>query len=279
MTKLAVVTGGARGIGKALAVHLSNQGHNVIAVDKNKQLVNLMTEEGTNITKLFADVGTPEGQAAVKKMVGDRKLDFLCHVAAEAAMVPLLEQDLQTFRTNMASNAEAPIFLTQALLPNIKLADGKCRITFHGSQLVDDYVAMPTMGGYIGSKCALKSIYKHLKLELEGIALCGMVNVNFTDTDIFDDALKDEKWPLAGFLGPRLAKNGGTDHHPRAETAQWIATILDESKCNDATFQDREHAMVNPADWYGMKLTETTEIKAALGKHAEAAGTQAAAGG
>lgn len=232
-------------------------------MDNNEPLLGELA--GSNITKVCADVGTPEGQAKVKAAVGDAKLDILCHVANVFILAPLLEMDLAAFRQAMACNMEAPIFLTKALLPNIKAAEGKCRITIHGSAVADIYLALPWMGQYLTSKCINKSVYKHLSIELGDTACIALVNAGVTDTPFWEKPLKNDKWPPAEVFGPRFAE-GTKDCHTAAETGEWIATILDESKVDDKTFKETEFNQSNPNHWYGVKITETTEVKAELEK-------------
>lgn len=264
--KVAVVTGAAGGIGKELTLALDQQGITVIAVDINES--GLKSDcIGKNICCTPADVGTVEGQTEVKKRVDSfgGKLDILCHVANVFYLSPLLEMDLATFRQAMATNMEGPIFLTKALLPNIKAAEGKCRITIHGSAAADVYMALPWMGQYFGSKCMVKSVYKHLSVELGDTACIALVNAGVVDTPFWEKPLKNDKWPMGGVLGPRFAE-GTKDCHTAAETGKWVAAILDESKVDDKTFKEVEFNQSNPNHWYGVEMTQTTEIKAELEK-------------
>merc|ERR1712025_16706 len=150
---------------------------------------------------------------------------------------------------------------TQALLPNIKANEGKCRICITTAKFGENpYTGIPFMGSYIATKCALKSVYKTLQMELQGVAQVGLLNMGITETPLMLGFCENEEFPLADVFKPRMRKFGGDDAHTAKGAGEWIVTILDESKVSDAAFAT-EHCIDNPKTQYGVKVPLTSEGK------------------
>jgi len=255
---LAIVTGAASGIGRALALRLEMEGMMVIGVDRNGIVDEL---SGEHITTICADVGTADGRAAIKRATGDAPLHMLAHLAAILPVKPLMQMELEEYRDLNRTIMEAPIFLTQALLPNIRATGGRCRIILTGGKPFQDYTAIPWLGAYAANKCGMKMIGKTLQMEMEGVALVALVIPGVTNTPMMQAACATEGWPLADAFKPRLPAHGGLDCHRPEQAGEWFAAILNESKCDDATFKSLDHYIDEPSMQYGVSVGMTTEHK------------------
>ena len=126
--KVAVVTGGDSGIGRAVAVLFAREGADVAILYLNegedaRETVRLVEREGRQGLPIAGDVGDPSFCNEAARQVVDRlgKIDVLVNNAAEQHPKPDLgeitpEQLEKTFRTNIFGY----IFMTQAVLPHLK---------------------------------------------------------------------------------------------------------------------------------------------------------------
>jgi len=158
----AVVTGGGTGIGRSICHALADRGLAVIAVGRRKEhLEETRAHAPDRITALAADVSDPMGRDAVVKAVGDGKLRCLVHNAGTLEPVgPLERVRLSEWRASQAVNVEAPLFLTQALLP---VLPGGRVLHISSGAAHDGY---PGWGAYCVGKAGLHMLYRVLAQEL-----------------------------------------------------------------------------------------------------------------
>ncbi|ROR29544.1 SDR family NAD(P)-dependent oxidoreductase [Inmirania thermothiophila] len=176
---VAVVTGGGSGIGRALVRRLAAAGIPVLAVGRRQgPLEETAAADPGRIRPVAADVGTPEGRAAVAEAVGASPVRFLVHNAAVLEPVaPLAQVGLAAWRAHMAVNVEGPLFLTQALLG--RLGGGRVLHVSSGAA----HRPVPGWGAYCTAKAALHMIWQVLREELAaaGVAV-GSVRPGVVDT-------------------------------------------------------------------------------------------------
>jgi NAD(P)-dependent dehydrogenase (short-subunit alcohol dehydrogenase family) len=231
----------------------------VIGVDRDSSLLGEL--KGVNITTICADVGSVDGRAQIKRAIGDAPVGMLVHLAALLPLKPLMQMELSEFRDVQRTIMEAPIFLTQALLPNIRAADGRCRIILTGGKPFQNYTALPWMGAYASNKCGMKMICKTLQIEMDGIASVALAIPGITNTPLMQAACECEGWPLAEAFKPRMPAYGGTDHHSPQQAAEWFVALLNDRMCDDATFVSSDHYIDDPSMQYGVTVGMTTEHK------------------
>ena len=111
--RVAVVTGAASGIGRATAERLRDEGADVLAVDRNAEL--LATLDGCR--QLVVDLSTLDGVQAVISAAAQP--DLLVNAAGVLLLRALDEVDEQAFDTQVAINLKALFFLSQSLCPRI----------------------------------------------------------------------------------------------------------------------------------------------------------------
>jgi benzil reductase ((S)-benzoin forming) len=114
-----LVTGASSGVGLALCKHLAQRGLTVLAIARRlPELEALQSEYPEHIRIVSTDLGTESGRESVLQHVqGQFLVKTLTHSAAIATKGYLKDLSLQAFRNIMAINVEAPLFLTQLLLP------------------------------------------------------------------------------------------------------------------------------------------------------------------
>lgn len=177
--KVAIVTGGDSGIGRATAILFAREGADVAIVylDEHQdaeETARLIREEGTRALLLPGDVGWKSNcKSAVERTIAEfGRLDVLVANAAEQHaredVTEISEDQLwQTFRTNLGGQ----FFLIQAALPHLERgASIVCTTSvtaYRGQDLLIDYSA---------SKGAILALVRALsgKLARDGIRVNGV---------------------------------------------------------------------------------------------------------
>ena len=122
--RTAIVTGGSRGIGRAIALELASRGVNVlITYNTNDEAaintVALIRDIGVRAELLRRDVGEPEhsrqAAALVKEKFGG--VEILVNNAGVTKDKLLIKMSTDDFDTVIRTNLSGPFYMTQALVP------------------------------------------------------------------------------------------------------------------------------------------------------------------
>ena len=145
--KRALVTGGTKGIGKAICDELAALGAQVISVARS----------GADID---ADIVTD--RAKIVAAIGDAPLHVLVHNAGTNVRKPLIEYDDATWHRILELDLSAAILLSRDLHPVLRAARGASVIHI-GS--VAGQLALPTGVAYAAAKAGLAQAARTLALE------------------------------------------------------------------------------------------------------------------
>ncbi|MEZ6020059.1 MAG: SDR family oxidoreductase [Planctomycetota bacterium] len=127
-----LVTGGTRGIGRAIAERLGAEGHRVAILGRDPGHLERACGElralGNEVWGVQADLEqagevAPAVQSAVEQLGG--RLDVLINNAGVFDMRPLERMDLAFWQRFLAINLTAPFLATQAALPYLRRAQGQ----------------------------------------------------------------------------------------------------------------------------------------------------------
>lgn len=185
--KRALVTGGSRGIGAAIAQALAENGADVAftyqhSTAKAEAVVAAIESMGRRAAAIKADSADP---AAIAHAVADAVaalggLDILVNSSAVGLYGPVAEIDVTAYQAMMDVNVRAPLLYAKAVIPH--LAEGG-RIISIGSGL-GERVPFPGVTAYAMSKAALTSFTRGLSRELgpNGITV-NLVQPGSVDTD------------------------------------------------------------------------------------------------
>lgn len=116
--RLAVITGGGTGIGRATACRLARAGYVCVIAgrrrDKLEETAKLLANDGTVALPVVADITTEDGRATIMDLVDaqDEPLRALVNNAGDSNLAPLLAQDPRKWRENFALNVDAAAFLS-----------------------------------------------------------------------------------------------------------------------------------------------------------------------
>lgn len=187
--KVGLVTGSSRGIGKAIALRLAENGVDlVVNYVRHRQdaeaTARLIEEKGARCVVVKANVANDEDLqsmfAVIKSEFGH--LDFLISNAASGVLKPALELSSRHWNWAMEINARALLSLTQQAVPLMSKGARIMAVSSMGAvRAVENYTAVGA------SKAALESLVRHLAVELGPMG----INVNTISAGAVDtEALK-----------------------------------------------------------------------------------------
>jgi len=185
--RVAVVTGGSRGMGRAIALRLARAGaHCAITYRRSEQLarevVAAIEQEGVKGLAMPLELGEPSGVRPAVERIGETfgRIDILIASAAATAFRPMLEQKAHNIRRTFAISVDAFIAAVQAAVPFMRGRSGRI-VAVSG---IDSFQAMDGHGVLGGAKAAMESLVRAFAFELgpEGITV-NAVNPGFVATD------------------------------------------------------------------------------------------------
>ena len=204
MKPVAIVTGASRGIGRAIALDLSNT-HALIATYKGRldAAESLRAQCGAEIVQ--CDVSVRKDREALIQFAHERfgRLDLLVNNAGIAQRVrcDLLDSSEESFDELIATNLKGPPFLTQ-LAARIMIQQGSGRIVFVTS--ISSYTASVNRGEYCISKAGLSmsAALWAQRLAASGVTVFeGRPGIIRTDRTTAVEASYEQK--IAGGLRPQ----------------------------------------------------------------------------
>lgn len=171
--KIAIITGGSRGIGRDTALRLAERGVRSIITYKSGQaeadaVVALIAQAGAKAVALPLDVGDAASFSAFAEQVrgaltqlGAERFDYLVNNAGTSSAASLMTISPAEMDGLYAVHLKGPLFLTQALLP---LMNDGGRIVNISSGLAR--FAMPGRVGYGPIKAAVEALTRYMAVEL-----------------------------------------------------------------------------------------------------------------
>ncbi|WP_213010948.1 SDR family NAD(P)-dependent oxidoreductase [Paractinoplanes toevensis] len=181
--KTAVVTGGSRGIGRAIVARLAGAGARVVFTYAHEEPVDLV--DGTVAVR--ADQGDLGNLAAIFEQVGDG-LDILVNNAAVVSQTPIAELTAEEIDRVFTVNFRFPLLAIQRAIPLLR--DGGRIVNI---STLNTVLAGPGLSLYCASKAALEQVTAVAAKELgpRGITV-NTVSPGATDTDMQRAANSDE---------------------------------------------------------------------------------------
>lgn len=190
----AIVTGGGRGIGAAIAASFAARGAAVSLLGRTASTLastaqRLADEHGATIGSAVADIGDEASlAAAIEKCVGERgPAAILVNNAGIAPSAPFLKSDAKLWREVLDVDLMGAVHATRAVLPGM-LEAGNGRVVNIASTA--GLTGMAYVTAYCAAKHALVGFTRALAMETarKGITV-NAVCPGYTETDIVGDAL------------------------------------------------------------------------------------------
>jgi NAD(P)-dependent dehydrogenase (short-subunit alcohol dehydrogenase family) len=162
--RTALVTGGSRGIGRAIVDELVALGAHVVVIARDRKGVDETVAAHTgHASGVAADVTTAGGRAQIVAAVQLRgALHVLVHNAGTNVRGPLVSYDDDTVERLIQLNLTAPLLLSRDLHPQLRAAGG-ASVVHVGS--VAGLLALPTGVAYGAAKAGLGQAARTLALE------------------------------------------------------------------------------------------------------------------
>lgn len=178
---MALVTGGGRGIGRAIARGLSAAGASVAVLarsaDEVQETASLLGKEGRLAIALAADVSQPDELGPALDTIRDRwgAIEILVNNAAVVwPLGPSTALDIGAWENALAINVNAVARLSFALLPPM-IEAGWGRIVNVSSGIAANPAGMVRANAYATSKAALEAHTLNLAAELAGTGVSANV--------------------------------------------------------------------------------------------------------
>jgi NAD(P)-dependent dehydrogenase (short-subunit alcohol dehydrogenase family) len=197
---IALITGGSRGLGRSMALHLADRGVDVVLTYQRdaaaaRDVVAAVTAKGRNAVALQLDVGDSKTFAAFAATLGAEltrtwkrdRFDYLVNNAGIGAHAAFVETTEAQFDELVNVHLKGTFFLTQKLLPLI--ADGG-RILNVSSGLAR--FSFPGYAAYAAMKGGIEVLTRYLAKELGGRRIAvNTIAPGAIETDFGGGAVRD----------------------------------------------------------------------------------------
>ena len=183
--KIAVVTGGSSGIGRATAIRFVEEGaHVFIAGRRQAELDKAVAEIGSNVTSVKADIAQLDDLDHLYETVATKgRIDVLFAGAAFVEKIVTAAATPEHFDKTFNTNARGTYFTVQKALPYLNDGASIILVASAGKNM-----GLPGRGTYSATKAALRSLARTWTSEFKDRRIrVNVLSPGAVDTPMFDD--------------------------------------------------------------------------------------------
>jgi NAD(P)-dependent dehydrogenase (short-subunit alcohol dehydrogenase family) len=191
LTKVAVVTGGGSGIGRAVALALAGEGYSVVVAGRRKEPLEATAAEGSKLgarmLSVPTDVADPKSVKALfaKTLETFGRLDLLFNNAGSGAPPVALEDvTYEQWSSVVDSNLTGAFLCTQEAINLMKSQEPRGgRIVNNGS--ISAHAPRPNSAPYTATKHAITGLTKSTSLDCRKYDIaCGQIDIGNAATEM-----------------------------------------------------------------------------------------------
>ena len=222
MSKVALITGSSRGIGRALALTLARDGASVVVNYKRneelaKETVGEIQSLGGEAIAVQADIEEPDDIEALFEAGADAygRLDFFVSNAAASAFKPILELGQHHLDRSYATNVRAFVLGVQRAVPLMSDGGRIVALSSYGS-----IRAYPTYANLGAAKAALETWVRYMAMEFAHLGInVNAVNGGIIESDSSAYFYDVDGMPSLSDVVPKIPKR-------RMGTVQEVADVV-----------------------------------------------------
>ena len=228
--RVAVVSGASRGVGRATAIRLAQDGATVVLLARRKLLLDEVVEIiGPSAVPIVTDVTNSHAVQAAFDQIATQfgRIDVLINSAGASRIRLIEEASDEDIAVTVNTNLVAPIYTTRAAIPLLRAAGGGDIMNISSEITLDD---MPMMTLYAATKRGLNAFTGAMSKELrrEGIRVTLVILGAVGDTGIdenFGPGDLERAWPLWEADG-YLTRMSGTHLLTSATVAEVLHDVI-----------------------------------------------------
>src|SRR5437879_8489141 len=222
MTKVALVTGGGTGIGKAVALALAGEGYAVVVAGRRKEPLEATAEDGSKLgarmLSVPTDVGDPGSVRALfaKTVEAFGRLDLLFNNAGSGApAVPLEEVTFEQWKSVVDANLTGTFLCTQEAIKVMKNQQPRGGRIFN-SGAIYAHAPRPNSAPYTATKHAITGLTRSTSLDGRKYDIaCGQIDIGNAATEM-----------TQGMVNGVPQANGDIAVEPPTQPAQLRQTVV-----------------------------------------------------
>lgn len=207
--KIAIVTGGGKGIGEEICLGLAKEGAKIVVADLDKEnsskVVQTIIQNNGDAIFIETDVSN---EVSVNNLISDtinkyNQIDILINNAGIRHVKKLKDHNLNDWNDMISVNLTGPYICCQAVIPHMKKI-GKGKIINFGS--IASFMGRPDRVGYVAAKSGILGLTRALAIDLKGTninvnTICpGLISTPF-NKKYAEDPIHGDQWGKETIVG------------------------------------------------------------------------------